>query len=428
MFADIKFIREHPDALKKAVEDKNEPLDVDGLLSLDRRLVSLRRRMEALRAEKNALGKKVARASPNERQDLVEEGRRIGEAIASLKPEAESAEADFLEMCYLVPAIAHPDAPVGRDAGGNVEVLKRGSPPVFGFDPLDHVQLLAANGWAEFEKTAQVCGSRSYSLRDDMVLLEAALHRFALEKLQSKGFTLASLPSLVRQQALLGTGHFPAGGDQVYHLPEDDLYLSGTAEVQINSLHAGEILDEKRLPLLYAGHSPCFRREAGSHGKDVRGLIRVHQFQKVEQYVLCKNDPAESEKWHKALLDISLEIVSQLDLPHRVVECCTGDMGTGKVRMFDVECWVPSEGAYRETHSCSSLYDWQARRTNLRYRGADGTVRFCHTLNNTALATPRILVSFLECHQRRDASVSLPGVLRPLMGGRQYLGGAHGKE
>ena len=314
---------------------------------------------------------------------------------------------------------------MGESEAHNIEVKKVGTPPSFSFSPRDHIELLAMNDWAEFEKVAHICGPRSYSLKNEMVLLELAVHRLAMDKLMAKGFQLVSMPSLVREKALVGTGHFPEGRDQVYHLLEDQLYLSGTAEVQLNSLHAGEILKESQLPLLYAGYSPCFRREAGSYGRDVRGLIRVHQFMKVEQFVFCKNDPEESALWHQRLLETSEEVVAQLELPYRVVECCTGDMGTGKVRMFDVECWVPSENKYRETHSCSSLHDWQARRTNTRYRrGDDGRVTFCHTLNNTAVATPRTLVSLLENHQQKDGSLCIPKALRPYLG-KEVMGSTH---
>src|SRR5690606_25053867 len=193
-------------------------------------------------------------------------------------------------------------------------------------------------------------------------------------------------------------------------------------EVQINSLHQDEIMSEADLPIFYAGFSPCFRREAGSYGRDVRGLIRVHQFQKTEQFIICKNDPAESEKWHKMLLETSEEIVQDFELPYRIVECCTGDMGTGKVRMYDVECWVPSESKYRETHSCSALHDWQARRTNTRYRDTDGSVKHVFTLNNTAIATPRVLVPFLECHQQADGTIKVPKALQPYLGSMTTLG------
>lgn len=276
-------------------------------------------------------------------------------------------------------------------------------------------------GWAEFERIAAVAGSRSYSLKGDLVLLEHTLLRYGLEKLSEKGFTLISVPAMAREFAFLGTGNFPTGRDQVYYLPEDDIYLAGTAEVPINALHAGEILSEDQLPILYGGVSPCFRREAGSAGRDVRGLIRVHQFNKVEQYILCKNDPEESARLHKLLLETSEEILQDFELHYRVVEVCTGDMGAGKFRMFDIESWVPSENLYRETHSCSSLHDWQARRTNLRYRDKEGVVKFVHTLNNTAIATPRILVPFLEQHQTEDGKIRIPPKVRNWLGGKELL-------
>jgi len=296
-----------------------------------------------------------------------------------------------------------------------------GTLPSFSWKPLDHVELLQKNGWFELERIAKVAGSRSYALRGAAVLLEQSILRFALDAMVERNFVPMSVPSFASEAAFVGTGHFPTGREQVYRIELDDVYLAGTSEVTLNSLHAGEILSEAELPFLYAGMSSCFRREAGSAGKDVRGLIRVHQFYKVEQFVICKNDDAESEKWHRALLTTSEQILQDLEIPYRVVECCTGDMGLGKYRMFDVESWVPSEGKYRETHSCSSLHDWQARRTDLRYRDQSGKVRFCHTLNNTAAATPRLLVPFLENHQQSDGSIRLPAKLRPYLGNRTTL-------
>ncbi len=420
---DIKFIRENADAVKKAVELKNMKISVDDILKLDGELLEVKRKQQELQEKRNSHSKKIPKASAQERPTLIEEGRTIGAELDALKPAVSKLEDDLRDLLLRVPNIPAPDAPVGKDENDNVEVQTGGELPKFDFEPRDHVDILELNKWAEFETIAKVCGSRSYSLRNEMVLLEMATHRYALDKLMAKGFTLVSAPAMAREHALVGTGHFPDGKDQVYYLPEDDLYLSGTAEVQLNSLHAGEIIKEDQLPILYAGFSPCFRREAGSYGRDVRGLIRVHQFMKVEQYVICKNDPEESEKWHKTLLDTSLEIVKELELPYRVVECCTGDMGTGKVKMFDVECWVPSEEKYRETHSCSALHSWQSRRTNTRYRDSEGKVDFVHTLNNTAVATPRLLVSMLENHQQEDGSVRLPEVLRPYMGGKEFIKG-----
>jgi len=419
---DLKFIRENAEKVKKAVEVKQMSLDIDELLSLDKEVLELKTKSQELQEKRNAHSKKIPKASNEERPALIEEGRAIGKELDAMKPSLSEKETKLRTLLMKVPQIPSPEVPVGKDDKDNIVIKEHGEQTKFDFKPLDHVEILEKNSWAEFEKIAEVSGSRSYSLRDDMVLLEMALHRFALDKLKTKGFTLVSTPSLAREHALEGTGHFPSGKDQVYYMGDDELYLSGTAEVQLNSLHAKDILKEADLPIFYAGYSPCFRREAGSYGRDVRGLIRVHQFQKVEQFVICKNSEEESKKWHQALLETSEEIVKELELPYRIVECCTGDMGTGKYRMFDIECWVPSEGKYRETHSCSALHDWQARRTNTRYRDADGKVQFCHTLNNTAIATPRVLVPILENHQLEDGTIRLPKALRPYMAGAEVLG------
>lgn len=421
---DIKFIRENPEIVKNACRLKNIGLDIDQLLSVDRELVSLKSDEQNFLTQKNALTAKIPKASAEERPTFIAESKSLDEKVKSLKPRIDELEISLQGFMALTPQIPSNKAPIGKDDNDNVEVKKFGNLPKFDFTPLDHVQILEKHGWAEFERIARVSGSRSYSLRNEMVLVEMAMHRMAMDKLMQKGFTLVSTPALARSEALYGTGHFPTGKDQVYYLQEDDLYLSGTAEVQINSLHAGEILKESDLPILYAGYSPCFRREAGSYGRDVRGLIRVHQFMKVEQFVICKNDEGESEKWHQKLLETSEEIVQDLELPYRIVECCTGDMGAGKVRMYDVEAWVPSEGKYRETHSCSSLHDWQSRRTQTRYRDNDNKVQFVHTLNNTAIATPRILVPFLENHQLADGTIKVPKKLIPYLDGRTILGKA----
>jgi seryl-tRNA synthetase len=401
---DIKFIRENPDIVKKACQLKNISLDMDQLLALDKEIISLKTEEQSLLTQKNLVTSKIPKASPEERPVLISESKSLDEQAKSLKPRSDLAEEKLKALMYLVPQIPSPLAPVGKDDGDNVEVKKIGVLPQFDFTPLDHVQLLEKHKWADFERIATVSGSRSYSLRNEMVLVEMAMHRMAMEKLMAKGFNLISVPSLAREEALYGTGHFPTGRDQAYFLAEDNIYLTGTAEVQINSLHAGEILKESDLPLLYAGYSPCFRREAGSYGRDVRGLIRVHQFMKVEQFVICKNDPAEAEIWQKKLLETSEEIVQDLELPYRIVE------------------WVPSEQKYRETHSCSSLHDWQSRRTQTRYRDAENKVQFVYTLNNTAIATPRILVPFLENHQQKDGTIKVPAKLRPYLNGQTILG------
>lgn len=419
---DLKQIRDNPEQVRRAAQDKHVALDLDALIAADRGLANLTRSLQELQEKRNQNAKLIPKATAEERPGLIEEGRRIGDAIASMKPEIAGAEARLRELLLQVPNIPAEQAPRGASEADNVVVKTVGEPPLFDFQPLDHVELLERNGWSELGRVAKVAGSRSYALKGDAVLLEQSLLRFALDRLVERGFSPVSVPAFASEAAFIGTGHFPAAREQVYRIELDDKYLTGTSEVTLNALHSGEILAEAELPIRYAGISACFRREAGSAGKDVRGLIRVHQFNKVEQYVMCKSDPAESERWHQTLLEISESILQELEVPYRVMECCTGDMGLGKYRMFDLESWVPSEKRYRETHSCSNLHDWQARRADLRYRDADGKVRFCHTLNNTALATPRFLVPLLENHQQPDATIRVPAKLQPYLGGRSLLG------
>ncbi|HEY3667394.1 MAG TPA: serine--tRNA ligase [Polyangiaceae bacterium] len=418
---DLKFIRENPAAVRDAIRDKRAPLDLDELLSVDQTVLNLNRDLQELQEERNRNAKLVPKAPPAEKPQLIERGREIGAQIVALKPKLDEAQAQLKQLLLITPGIPAKEAPRGESEADNVVVRTSGTPPSFSFKPLDHVELLQKNGWYELERIAKIAGSRSYGLRGMAVLLEQSVLRFALDTMIERGFTPMSVPSFANEAAFIGTGHFPTGREQVYRIELDDVYLAGTSEVTLNALHGGEILNENALPFLYAGMSSCFRREAGSAGKDVRGLIRVHQFYKVEQFVICKNDDGESEKWHQNLLATSEQILQDLELPYRVVECCTGDMGLGKYRMFDLESWVPSESKYRETHSCSNLHEWQARRTDLRYRDESGKVRFCHTLNNTAAATPRLLVPLLENHQQSDGTIRLPEKLRPYLGGRTTL-------
>lgn len=273
----------------------------------------------------------------------------------------------------------------------------------------------------DIERAVKVAGSRSYVLKGDAARLELALINFALDRMASKGFTPLIVPAMARDFCFIGNGQFPKGRDQVYELVDQDLFLVGTAEVSITGMYKDEILKAEDLPLKFVGYCPCFRQEAGTYGKDTRGVFRIHQFNKVEQYIICKADHEESVRWHEQLLQNAEELIQALEIPYRVVNVCTGDMGDGKVGMYDLECWVPSENRYRETHSCSYLHDWQARRANIRYRDEDGKVKFVHTLNNTAIATPRILIPLLETHQQADGSVRIPEALRPYMGGQQFI-------
>jgi seryl-tRNA synthetase len=420
---DIKYIRENKDLVRTALQNKRVNLDLDELLSLDAEVLELKKRVQALQEEKNANAKKMPKATPEERPGLIERGRAVGQEISKIEPELAVKEEGLKNLLWLTPLVPATDVPIGKDDSENVERKKGGTVPAFDFASKDHVEIALQNNWAEFERMAAVCGSRMIALKNDLALYEFAIIRFALDFLASKGSQIITVPAMVREAALFGTGHFPAGREQVYHLKEDDLYLSGTAEVPVTSIFSGEIVAESEIPKRIGAFSPCFRREAGSAGKDVRGLMRVHQFNKVEQFVFCRNDADESAHWHQELLKTSEEIVQALELPYRIIEVCTGDMGAGKYRMHDLECWVPSEKRYRETHSCSSLHDWQARRANLRYRDRDEKVKFMHTLNNTAVATPRILIPLLENHQLSNGAIRIPKELQAYMGGRDRIGG-----
>lgn len=417
----LKFIRENPEALRRAVAAKALRLDLDALLALDAEVRAKTQRLEALRGRKKALSKGFEALSQEARAERGRQSRALDPEIAALSGALEAERAALRALLLRVPNIPWEGAPVGPDAEANRVLRREGRPPAFGFAPRDHVELMELNGWAELSRVTRVCGARTYALKGRLALLEQALLLHALQGLTAAGFTVLSVPALAREAAFTASGHFPFGEEDAFRLPEDGLLLSGTAEVVLNSLHGGEILEADRLPLRYAGISPCFRREAGSAGRDVRGLLRVHQFVKVEQYVICRDDPAESALWHGRLLANAEALLRDLELPYRVVECATGDMGAGKFRMNDIETWVPSLGRYRETHSCSSLHDWQARRGELRYRAGDGKVRLVHTLNNTAIASPRILAPLLETHQTAEGRVRLPARLRGWFGGEEFL-------
>ena len=418
---DRREIRENPDAVRDAVRKKSIDLDVDELLDLDRAVRKLQHELDQAQARRKSSAREFARADDARRAQLRGEHTELETQLKALREQLAETTEKLNGLLLLVPMIPWDGAPVGPDESANVVIRSVGTPPEFGFKPLDHVELLEKRGWADFTRARKVAGERAYALTADLVLLERAVHSYALDLLRGKDFELVSVPSLVREEALIGTGMFPAHREETYAVPADDLYLAGTAEVALVGFHSNEILDHRSLPIRYAGISPCFRREAGSAGRDVRGLLRVHQFEKVEQFVICAADVAESDRWHADLLGTAEQILHGLGLAYQVMEVSTGDMGAGKYRMNDINTWMPSLGAYRETHSCSSLLDWQARRANVRYRDTDGAVRFAYTLNNTAVATPRILAALVENFQTSEAQVRVPEVLRPYLGGRELL-------
>ncbi len=418
---DRRFIRDNPDAVKDAVRVKGVDVDVDEVVALDRDVRSLTFEVDESQARRKTFSKQFAKADEARRAELRAEAEQNDSQLRKLREDLASATGRLDDLLLRLPGIPWDGAPVGPDESANVVVRTVGTPPEFDFTPLDHVALAEKRGWAEFARARNVSGERAYALVGDLVLLERAIHSYALDVLVGRGFTPVAVPALVKEPALVGTGMFPKGREETYELPADDLFLAGTAEVALVGLRSGEIIDHRELPVRYAGISPCFRREIGSASRDVRGLLRVHQFEKVEQFVICENDPAESARWHAELLATAERLLTDFGLAYEVVECATGDMGLGKFRMNDVNTWFPALGRYRETHSCSTLHAWQARRANIRYRDADGKIRFAHTLNNTAVATPRLLAALLENLQTAAGQLRVPEVLRPYLGGRELI-------
>ena len=424
---DIRFIRENPDVVKNACKLKGFDDHVDEILILDNRVRELKTITQTMTAEKNKITREIPTAK--DKAPLIAESKRISEEIAADLAELAEKENKLNDLLHRVPQIPSPDAPIGPDDSANVEVRRVGTPRTFDFTPRAQWDLLDMNNWWAPEKIAKICGTRTYCLMGEAAELQLAIETYVIQKLISKGFTFIECPSITKPQTIFDAGHFMGSdlsvmNNDVFMLTDTDRCLAGTAEIILNSLHSGEILPENALPIKYAGFSPCFRKEAGAAGRDTRGLARFHQFNKVEQYIYCK--PEQSDEMHEHILNNLCEVMEDLELPYRVIANSTGDMGFNKVKMNDVEAWVPSENAYKEIGSCSSIGTFQARRTNTRYsENATGDVKFVATLNNTGIAVPRALVPVLENHQNADGSVNIPKKLQPLMGGRTKIGGKH---
>jgi seryl-tRNA synthetase len=420
---DLAFIRNHPDIVKEAARVKYNSTDIDYLLEVDRQVLELQRRVEEARAEQNKISKRIREAGKDKAQRgaLIAEGKLPAEQIKAMEPLLHELEETRQQLLYLVPNIPDPSAPIGKDENDNVPIRYWGEKPTFDFQPLDHSALMQKLDVVDIERAVKIAGARSYALKGDAARLELALMNFAMDRIARKGFTPLTVPAMAREFGFIGSGQFPKGRDQVYAIEDEDTFLVGTAEVSITGMYKDEILRYEDLPLTFVGYCPCFRKEAGTYGKDTRGVFRVHQFNKVEQYVISQADHEDSVRWHEQLIGNAEELVQALELPYRVVNVSTGQMGDGKVGMYDLECWIPSEGRYRETHSCSYFHDWQARRVNIRYRDEDGKLKFVYTLNNTALASPRILLPLFEVHQQPDGSVRIPAAMRPYMGGQEYI-------
>jgi seryl-tRNA synthetase len=421
---DIKDLRENPEKYRKAAELKRMTVDVAAVLDVDARAVAAQQEFEKLRAEQNEASKQIGKLKdPQAKKEAIAKAGGLSAAVKEAEKRWKSAEEQLAPLLLQLAQPADPEVPVGKDDTENVEIKKWGDVRHFEFAPRDHAALGAALGILDVERGVKLAGSRSYFLVGNGTLLHQAVLRLAQDMMIERGFVPMTVPVLVRDEAMTGTGYFPLGKDQAYAMSNEEppKYLVGTAEVSLTAYHMNETLDGKTLPRKYVGMSPCFRREAGTYGKDTAGIYRIHQFDKVEQVVICKNDVEESKKWHQKILENAEAVLQKLNLPYRVVAVCTGDLGQGQVAKFDIETWMPGRKNYGETHSASRFYDFQSRRLNLRYKDEDGKTRLCHTLNNTVIASPRILIPILENYQNADGSVTIPEALRGYMGGLEKI-------
>ena len=408
---DIKFIRENPEKIKAAAKAKNLPINLERILELDKLSNQLQKEFEDLRHQQKQIKTKPAKKELAQLKKLAKKLKQQEEKHKKITQELE-------QLLLLVPNIPSPEAPIGKDETANQVIKIWGNPIRFNFEPKSHTELAKSLDIIDFERGVKIGGFRSYFLKNEGVLLDLAIHRYALDFMLARGFNLMIPPVIAEEKYFYGTGFMPWFKEEIYRISEakKKLALIGTSEIPLISYHAGEILFESELPKRYAGFSPCFRTEIGSYGKDTKGLYRLHQFNKVEQVVFCRNNLQESQRWLEEIQKNAEDFIESLGLPYRVMEMCTGEMGAAKIRQFDLETWMPSYNHYRETHSASNLGDFQARRLGIRYRDKKGKIQYVHTLNNTLIATPRILIPLLENCQHKDGSVTIPKVLQKYTG------------
>ena len=417
---DIKFIRENPDAVRASQKGRGEDTSiVDQLLKLDETRRTAITEFETLRAEQNTLSKSVGAAKGDEKTALLANAKDLADKVKTADTKRAEIEAQVNAMAMQLSNVLDPDAPIGGEADF-VVIEHVGTPRDFtkdGFEPKDHVELGKLLGAIDTERGAKVAGSRSYYLTGVGALLEFALVNYAISSATKSGFTPVIPPVLVNPAAMEGTGFLGQAAENVYHLERDDVYLVGTSEVPLAAMHMDEILPAEKLPLRYAGYSTCFRREAGTYGKDTRGIIRVHQFDKVEMFSFCK--PEEAKEEHKRILQWEKDFLNAMEIPYRVIDVASGDLGSSANRKFDIEAWIPTQGTYREVTSTSNCTEFQARRLNIRYKDSDGTKAIA-TLNGTLVAIPRMIVAILENHQNADGSVNVPKALQPFLGTSRF--------
>ena len=413
---DIKFIRENKEIIKAGAKKKHLDEEIDKLLDIDQKRLDLLSKVESLRAEQNKVSLSMGGTlSDNERAQLIEEMRLVKEELKEKEEELRQVMAEWQSLMLTVPNIPDISVPEGNSDEDNVEVKQWGEKPNFSFEPKDHIDLMTNLKMVDFDRGTKVHGFRGYFLTGDGAKLSMAIWNYALDFFSNLGFIPVIPPVIIRRETFMGTGYLPQGEEDLYKTQDGD-FLAGTAEVPLMGFHQDEILDKNDLPKKYLGFSPCFRREAGSHSKDIKGLIRVHEFYKWEQLILCEASHAESVKYHEAINKNIESFIESLEIPYHTVVNCGGDLGMGQVKKYDVELWVPKENKYREIGSASYFHDFQTRRLNIRYRDDDGKLRYAHSLNSTAIPTPRILVSLVENFQQEDGSIKIPSVLQKYFG------------
>ena len=416
-------IRERPEEYQTACANKRVKFDVQAFLLLDTEYKKLKTEIEVLRSKQNVVSKEIPKLAGAEKEQALAEMKLVAEQLREGATQFKELEDRWSKQQLLIPSIPLSVVPVGKDDSENVARRAWGEIPEPSFKIRDHAVLGKELDIFDIERGVNIAGARSYFLKGDGARLQHAVMSLALDVLHKKGYILMDPPHIVKYEAMMGTGYFPGGEEMAYRLDDrdKDSFLIGTSEVSVASYHTGEILPVQELPKRYAGYSPCYRREAGTYGRDTYGLYRVHQFYKVEQVILCRADADESMELHKELLGNAEHVMQLLELPYRVVDVCTGDMGQGQVYKNDIEAWMPSRKSYGETHSCSSFYDFQARRLGIRYKDGNGKNTYCYTLNNTCVASPRLLIPLLEIHQNIDGTVTIPNALRPYMGGQERI-------
>ena len=412
---DIKFIREHKDLIKEAATKKRLTFDVDALLKTDDERLAVLQEVETMRSRQNAVSLEMPTADAAKKEELLSEMKELKEKLAGKEDELKEVMIGWHKQMIEVPNIPDASVPDGDDDSMNQEFKVVGEKPNFTFAPKAQYDLLNDLNLWDSERGTKVAGFRGYFLKNDMALLSFAIWQYAMQFMTKKGYSPLLVPSLVRKETLMGTGYLPQGEEDLYRT-QDSEYLAGTGEVSTMGYYLNEQIPDLTKPIKFVAFSPCFRREAGSHGKDTKGLIRVHEFYKVEQVILCEANHQLSVELHEELLANAEEFMQALKVPYRVVVNCSGDLGLGQVKKYDIEAWVPSEQTYRETHSISYFHDFQTRRLNTKYKDGEGKLRFAHSLNGTLAATPRLLVSIIENNQQADGTIKVPEVLVPFVG------------